>query len=215
MGIANFLFGSDKSSQDSRGGVDAATAAFLEQLRGNAGTTWAQIAPILSSLQGEAGKAFDATMAGSNFLLPQNAMDFLGNMKNESINSLRTDIDSLLGQHIADLSKRGMLSSSTAEGSFGEIGRQIAPQIAGINNNYWAQRLGMPLTLADRNAGAIQNKTMFQLQPLLDVWSRASGMGATPTGTWGSTEGTSPSTGIIQSMLTAGAGAFGASKGKV
>ena len=213
-GVGKFLFGSDKSSSDTRGGVDDATAEFLQQLRGNATETWAKIAPILESLQGEADKSYQAQQAGLNFELPQNALDFLGQMKNESISGLKTDIDTLLGRNIADLAKKGMLSSSTAEGSFGEIGRQIAPQIAGINQDYWANRLNMPFTVADRSSGAIQNKLSMQLEPLFRAWQTAAGGGATPTGQWGTSTGTSPSTGVLPSMLTAFAGGMGGGMGK-
>lgn len=213
-GVGKFLFGSDKSESESRSGVDAATREFLQQLRGNASETWAKIAPILASLSGESDKAYQAQQAGLNFELPQNALDFLGQMKNESISGLKTDIDTLLGQNIANLAKKGMLSSSTAEGSFGEIGRQIAPSIAGINQDYWANRLNMPFTVADRSSNAIQNKLMMQLDPLFKAWQTAAAGGSTPTGQFGSSTGTSPTTGVLPSMLTSFAGGVGQGVGK-
>ena len=89
----------------------------------------------------------------SGFTLPPEAIAMLDEIKRGQIEGLQTGADKLVGNAVADLSRRGMLSSSTSEGTFRGINESLAPYMAQIQAEDANRRLTLPGQMAAQSAG--------------------------------------------------------------
>lgn len=138
-------------------------AELIQRMLGREQELYPLIQQIISGLPGEAE-------AMGKFELPPEALSFLEKAREEETGGLQGDIDRMIGERIAGLSRRGVTSSSTAEGSMGEVGKWATPQFADIRKRFWQNRLAMPSALA-------REKLSFKLDPLLNLWKTAAGTG--------------------------------------
>jgi len=88
----------------------------------------------------------------NNLSLSPEAMENLNASRDSQIQGLQLSADQLVGSAVADLSNRGMMSSSTAEGSMGSISAQLAPYLAQIESDYAQQLISLPQELSAQNA---------------------------------------------------------------
>lgn len=90
------------------------------------------------------GEIDAASRRAQNFEMAPEALAALDNIRETRLKNIDSDVTNLVGSRVADLAKRGMLSSSTAEGSMGEVGKAIAPAINQTEEDYWSSRLAIP-----------------------------------------------------------------------
>jgi hypothetical protein len=92
----------------------------------------------LRGLYGETDKQL------SEFSLDPAAQQFLENLRSDRVGSLKNYADELVGKSVSGLADTGMLSSTTAEGAFGDITDALAPAISSANADYWNARIALP-----------------------------------------------------------------------
>lgn len=225
--ITDALFGSDEQQSTNQTVTQQLSPAQSAALQGQADlitrmlgreeSLWPQIMQLMSMIQPSAEAARTAATApvdaaypnvttalnnASNLQLPDNAKSTLQNLRDERISGLRTGVDDLLGKSVADLARRGMMSSSTAEGSMGNIAKSIEPYVSAANQDYYNSLLTMPFQLANTavtglnaatnygavKSGAEQGYLSTMLQPWIGLWNSAFSGGMSPVGNMGKNE---------------------------
>ena len=188
--------------------VDSAKADLILRMLGRESELYPQIQEMLAGLPkgaddeaygydtGEISRLYpDIQKQITNYELDPNAQGFLTRLKDERINSMMGDVDKLISSKVAGLAGKGMMSSSTAEGAMGEVGRAVAPAISQANQDYWnarltlpgqnaAQRYGMATTYGSTMGDAARQRRQSLYQPLStlsNIWGTTAGAGNSPT----------------------------------
>jgi len=86
----------------------------------------------------------DSLSGVRDFKMSPEADNYLKSLRDERVSSLGDQLNEVIGSKVADLAKRGMMSSSTAEGSMGAITKAAAPMLSQINQDYTQQKLALP-----------------------------------------------------------------------
>lgn len=105
---------------------------------------WPTIADMSAAGQGRASMTDALGRQIANYQLSPEADKYLKSIRDERIAGLQTAADQLVGNSVADLNRRGMLSSSTAEGAMGSISKALAPEVAAANADYFNAKLTQP-----------------------------------------------------------------------
>ena len=184
--------------------VDVAKSRMIMRMLGREKSLWPQVQKMIGEGRNTAGEAFGYDTKEisklypgvmkqiTNYEMDPAAEGFLSRIKDERISGMMGDVDNLIGSKVADLGRRGVLSSSTAEGSMGEVGKAFMPAISKANEDYWTSRLTMPgqnamqrYSLASMYGGAkgdaARSRFNTMYQPLADLWGGTVGASNAPT----------------------------------
>lgn len=116
-----------------------------------------KVLKLLNTMKGETQGAISNWLSPvssslSTLELPSAMKENLVKLREESVSGLKTGADELIGKVIADLARRGVLSSTTAEGGMGEITKQLAPYLSSIMQDYFRSNVDLPFR---RSAGLL------------------------------------------------------------
>ncbi len=177
-----------------------AQAQQVMRMLGRENELYAPLQDVLKRLPADADEAFgydtgeirrlypDIQRQITNYELDPNAQGFLGRLKDERISGMMSDVDKLIGSKVSDLAKRGVISSTTAEGAMGDVGKAVMPAVSKANEDYWtakltlpgqnaAQRYGMASTFGSSMGDAARKRMSSLYSPLADVWGVTAGAG--------------------------------------
>lgn len=157
---------------------------------------WGEIKNIYPQLAEYGQAAYDATMnpvndvySGaqeqiSNYTLAPEAQAAIDNILNTRLADVKQASDLAIGNNVADLARKGITSSSTMEGSMGEVGKAMQPAVNSALADYWQARLGEPSKNATAKyslatdygkygGNALLTKLSTQLDPLMQLYANA------------------------------------------
>ena len=184
---------------------------------------WNYLNQIIPNLPQWGAKAYESVMNPvnevypgamqqiSDYSLPPEALAALDNILNTRLADVNQAADTAIGSRVADLAKRGVTSSSTFEGSMGEVGKAMQPAINSAMANYWNARLTQPAQNAAQkyslatDYGKLSGNVLLtnlntQLNPLLDLYK---GANANPFQSNQAADRSSKSASAIGSILSA------------
>jgi hypothetical protein len=207
-GIIDQIFGPGGFLGGAPGDTDAqkAQAELLARMMGREGELYPELMKLLGESTGNADEAYKATMAGADSVypgvqsdistlnMPPAALDALNKIRQERIASIDDQATEMIGSGVADYARRGMSSSSTAEGLGKRVGAAIAPTVNAANADFYNSRTSMPSDIAMKkyglattqgglNAQALRDKYSSVLNPYLNMWGTSAGIGAKPPDT--------------------------------
>jgi hypothetical protein len=209
LGNIDNIFGPGGFLGGAPGDTDAqkAQAALLARMMGREGELNPELMKLLGDSTGNADAAYTAQMDGANSVypgvqsdvstlnMPPAALDALNKIRQERLSSIDSQTTKMIGSGVADYARRGMSSSSTAEGLGDKVGAAIAPTISQAEGDFYNARTTMPGEIAMKkyglataqgglNSAALKDKYSSVLNPYLDMWKTSAGIGAqTPSTT--------------------------------
>jgi hypothetical protein len=165
------------------------------------GKLWPQLQKLLGETRGLEDQAFDVQSGALNSVypesmdmlrtgqLPEETAKWLSNLRDTRMANIKSSADSMVGNTLADMAKRGMTSSSTAEGGYGQVGKTLEPAISKAQEDYYNSMLTMPRQLSSdmfnmagsygsQMSNALKSKRSDLLGPYLDMWRTSTGVGA-------------------------------------
>jgi hypothetical protein len=202
--------------------ADAAQADFLKRMMGRENTLYPILKDLLSkstgnadaayqAQTGEANKMYPDTMAGvADFKMAPETLDALNRIKSERFGNTSEDVNQLIKSKISGYAGRGVTSGDTATG----INRNVDTAMQPINNqtniDYQNSLLTMPGDVAMKKYGlataqgglqaaGLKDKYQSVLNPYLDMWKTASGVGASNPAT--QTNNSAAALGAIANMV--------------
>jgi hypothetical protein len=181
--------------------ADAAQADFLKRMMGREGELYPILKDLLSKSTGNAQEAYDASVGEANKLYPDTmkgvadfqmapeTLDALNKIKTERFGNIDADVNSLIKSKIAGYAGAGVTSADTAAGTNRNADLAMQPVKSQAEIDYQNSLLTMPGDVAMKKYGlataqgglksaALKDKYQSVLNPYLDMWRTAGGIGS-------------------------------------
>lgn len=193
------MFGPEAQSPE-----DKAKADLIMRMLGREENLYPQLESLLKGVPGIAEEAYGADVGEINKVYPgvmgditgyrlaPEAEQFLTNLRGERVNAIEGDVNRMISSKYADLAKKGMTSSTTAEGAGREVTQAALPAISKANEDYWnakltlpgqnaAQRYNLAASYGATKGEALRRKLSTMYDPLSQMWNTTLGGANIPT----------------------------------